>query len=250
MFSDRRAHSVTNSSKREPVKKTKKGKVPSLIRRRVYVLGAGASAACGIALAKDILGESIIRLVGKDGSESKYVTDLLSYLYPAFDERLRNYPNIEDFLNLLEMAKSFNSEEFIESSLWPKQKLDYVRNATLKAVTDYLWERMQKVDALNPMKTFATKFLRYSDTVITFNWDVTLERGLWDRDDDFWIPYTYNRKRQGKYVTILKPHGSIDWFRGKDLSKKLFKRTEKLDNEVRLYAHFNFSKHPELSDVQ
>src|SRR5258708_24810344 len=64
------------------------------------------------------------------------------------------------------------------------------------------------------------------------------------------MPYTYNRKRKGKYVTVLKPHGSIDWFRGKDLSKKLLKRTEKLDDEVRLYAHFNFSKHPELSHVQ
>ena len=232
------------------MKKATKGRVPSLTRRRVYILGAGASAACGIALAKDILGESITRLAGKDASNSKHVTDLLSYLYPAFNEELRNYPNIEDFLNLLEMAKSFNSEEFIESSLWPKHKLDRVRNVTLKAVTDYLWERMQKVDALNPMKTFATKFLRYSDTVITFNWDVTLERGLWDREDDFWMPYTYNRKRKGKYVTILKAHGSIDWFREKDLSKPILKRTEKLDDEVRLYAHFNFSKHPELSNVQ
>jgi hypothetical protein len=142
---------------------------PDLSRRRVYILGAGASASCGIALAKDILGESITRLCRRDARNSKSVTDLLSYLYPAFNDELRNYPNIEDFLNLLEMAKSFNSEEFSESSLWPKDKLDRVRSVTLKAVTDYLWERMQTVDALNPMKTFATKFLRYSDTVITFN---------------------------------------------------------------------------------
>ena len=230
--------------------KSKKGRVPSRTRRRVYILGAGASASCGVALAKDILGEAIVRLRNKDASSAKHVTDLLSYLYPAFNEELRNYPNIEDFLNLLEMAKSFNSEEFIESSLWPKTKLDLVRNVTLKAVTDYLWDRMQKVDALNPMKSFATKFLRYSDTVITFNWDVTLERGLWDREDDFWMPYKYNRNRKGKYVTILKPHGSIDWFKQKDLSNKLLKRTEKLDKEIRLYPHFNFSKHPELSHVQ
>jgi len=91
------------------VKKSKRGRIPSLTRRRVYILGAGASASCGIALAKDILGESITRLDTKDASNSKRVTDLLSYLYPAFNEELRNYPNIEDFLNLLEMAKSFNS---------------------------------------------------------------------------------------------------------------------------------------------
>lgn len=91
------------------MKKPKKGKVPSLARRHVYVLGAGASAACGITLAKDILGESIIRLVGKDGSKGKHVTNLLSYLYPAFDEKLRNYPHFEAFLNLLEVAKSSDS---------------------------------------------------------------------------------------------------------------------------------------------
>jgi hypothetical protein len=230
--------------------KSKKGRTPDLRHRRVYVLGAGASASCGIALSKDILGESIVRLGGTDAGNKRLVANLLSYLYPSFDEELRNYPNIEDFLNLLEMAKSFNSEEFIESSLWPKPKLDFVRNITLKAVTDYLWERMQKVDALNPMKTFATKFLKYSDTAITFNWDVTLERGLWDREDEFWMPYTYNRQRKGKFITVLKPHGSIDWFMEKDLSKMLLKKTEKLDKEVRLYPHFNFSKHPELSGVQ
>jgi len=53
------------------------------------------------------------------------------------------------------------------------------------------------------------------------------------------MPYTYNRKRKGKYVTVLKPHGSIDWFREKDLCLSELK----LDDEVRLYAHFNFSKH-------
>jgi len=229
----------------KPAKKRKQG----LIRRRVYILGAGASASCGIAVAKDILAESVTRLGNRDAKSKKLVHDLLSYLYPSFNETLRNYPNIEDFLNLLEMAKSFNTEEFIESSLWPKHRLDSVRNVTLKAVTDYLWERIQKSDSLNPIKAFATNNLNYSDTVVTFNWDVTLERGLWDREDEFWMPYTYNRKRTGKYITILKPHGSIDWFKKNDLSRKVLKTAEKLDDEVRLYPHFNFSKHPELSQV-
>jgi len=230
--------------------KKRKRHSADLSHRHVYVLGAGASASCGIAVAKDILGESITPLGSRDARNKKRVHDLLEYLYPGFNEGLRNYPNIEDFLNLLEMAKTFNSEEFIESSLWPKPRLDAVRNITLKAVTDYLWERIQKADSLNPMKLFAGKILKHSDTVITFNWDVTLERGLWDREDDFWMPYTYNRRRTGKFITILKPHGSIDWFEKKDLSSRLLKRTERLDDEVRLYPHFNFSKHPELSQVQ
>jgi hypothetical protein len=54
------------------VKKSKKGRVPSLTRRRVYILGAGASASCGIALAKDILSESITRLAGVATDVSQY----------------------------------------------------------------------------------------------------------------------------------------------------------------------------------
>jgi hypothetical protein len=49
---------------------------------------------------------------------------LLHYLYPNFDRQLRNYPNIEDFLNLIEMAKLFNSEEYIASQLWSVGRLD------------------------------------------------------------------------------------------------------------------------------
>jgi len=232
------------------VAKTKKKHPPDLTRRRVYILGAGASASCGIAVAKDILAESVTRLGSKDDQKKKLVHDLLSYLYPSFDEGLKNYPNIEDFLNLLEMAKTFSSEEFIESSLWSKPKLDLVKNVTLKAVTDYLWERLQRLDSLNPIRAFAAKCLKHSDTVVTFNWDVTLERGLWDREDDFWMPYTYRRGRTGKFITILKPHGSIDWFKKSDLPAKLLNKTETLDDAVRLYPHFNFSKHPELSQVQ
>ncbi len=229
--------------------KSKKTRKRDLSHRRVFVIGAGASASCGIAVARDILQEAVIRLGGKDASKRKLVDGLLSYLYPGFNVDLKNYPNIEDFLNLLEMARSFNSEEYIESSLWSKTRLESVKDVTMKAVTDYLWERIEEGNALNPMKIFAGKVLKFADTVVTFNWDVTLERGLWDREDDFRMPYTYRRKRDGKFIAILKPHGSIDWFRAEDLSKKVRNKTEKLDAEVRLYPHFNFSKHPELARV-
>jgi hypothetical protein len=212
--------------------KGRKKRKKDLSHRRVFILGAGASASCGIAVARDILQEAVIRLGRRDATKKKLVDDLLSYLYPGFNADLKNYPNIEDFLNLLEMAKSFNSEEFIESSLWSKARLESVKDVTMKAVTDYLWERIEKGDALNPMKLFAVKCLKWKDTVVTFNWDVTLERGLWDREDDFRMPYTYRRKRDGKFIAILKPHGSIDWFRLADLSKKVIGKTETLDEEL------------------
>jgi hypothetical protein len=188
-------------------------------RMRVYVLGAGVSASCGIAVAKDLLRESVSRLAGRNFRKAKEVHDLLRYLYPSFDNELGNYPNIEDFLNLLEMAKTFNSEEFIESSLWSKERLSKVSAIVLKAVTDYLWGCVQADERLAPIREFATKHLSPNDVVITFNWDVTLERGLYERDE-FSIPYFYSRNKSEEDFVILKPHGSIDWFRKSALTEK------------------------------
>ena len=81
-------------------------------------------------------------LVKRDSSNADLVHRLLRYLYPSFDENIRNYPNIEDFLNLVEMAKQFNTEEYIESTLWPKRRLEEVIDITIRAVVDYIWSLM------------------------------------------------------------------------------------------------------------
>jgi hypothetical protein len=96
-------------------------------RLRVVILGAGVSASCGIPVAKDILRESMIMLAQADMNATKEVHSLLNYLYPDFHKAYRNYPNIEDFLNLVEMAQTFNSEEFIESDLWPRHRINVAR---------------------------------------------------------------------------------------------------------------------------
>ncbi len=120
----------------------------------------------------------MLRLEGADASQVKIVHKLLRYLYPNFDSRLRNYPNIEDFLNLLEMARKFNSEEFIASDLWAAPRLDEVKNTTLRAVTDYIWQLMADVKRQQLIRDFVRENLREGDTVVTFNWDLTFERAL------------------------------------------------------------------------
>jgi hypothetical protein len=227
----------------------KKRRTKTRRRVRVYVLGAGVSASCGIAVAKDLLRESISRLASRDSHKTKEVHSLLRYLYPGFDDELGNYPNIEDFLNLLEMAKTFNSEEFIESSLWPRERLNGASRIVLKAVTDYLWGCVQSAEKLVPIREFATRHLKPNDVVITFNWDVTLERGLYERDD-FSIPYFYSRDKSEEDFVILKPHGSIDWFKKSALPENARKGAQSLDQEVCVYPHFSFAKDPKVSSLQ
>ena len=147
-------------------------------RGRVFIIGAGVSASCGIAVANQILRDSVVRMQSSDAAKTDRIHKLLRYLYPNFDERLRNYPNIEDFLHLLEMAKKFNSEEFIASTAWSRPKLDEVKRFTLRAVTDYIWDRMADAGQQRIVYEFARENLREGDTIITFNWDLTFERAL------------------------------------------------------------------------
>jgi SIR2-like domain len=219
-------------------------------QRRVFLFGAGVSASCGIAVARTLLRECLCDLQQENAAKVRTVHGLLSYLYPSFDPDLKNYPNIEDFLNLLQMAKTFNSEEFIQSSLWPVAKLESAESIILKAVTDYLWRKTMAISSTTILDRFMWEYLRYSDTIVTFNWDITLENALTRRAGDFDILYRYLRKRQRRHISILKPHGSIDWYRASQLPKPAAAEAWKLDNEYVVFPYSDFSEHPSVRTLQ
>jgi SIR2-like domain len=219
-------------------------------RRRVFIFGAGVSASCGIAVAKDLLREAIGRLAQQDSDKAKRIHNLLRYFYPGFQKPTLNYPNIEDFLNLVEMAKLFNSEEFIKSGLWPKRKLEEVQHLTLKAVTDYIWDRMQQRQNTEAIGAFVTEFVRAGDTFITFNWDLTLERALEEDRNALSFWYSYPPSSSEPSVTLLKPHGSIDWFPTAHLPKGKPRggAVLSLDDSVSVFTRFNFADVPKMAD--
>ena len=219
-----------------------------LPRLRVFILGAGVSAACGIPVAKDIFRATMLWSLATSGSDAAEVHKILRYLYPGFDAKLKNYPNIEDFLNLLEMAKTFNSEEFIRSEPYSESRIKRVERVVLKAVTEFLWESMQSKDKLKPLHRFVEKEISPGDVVITFNWDVGFEQSLYMHRKDPSFHYFYSRDLDQKQVFLLKPHGSIDWFQkamlpnqgdGKDYLS--------LDNHLAIFRHFDFTENPELT---
>lgn len=203
----------------------------------MFVLGAGVSASCGIPVAQNILRAAVDRLENSDIAARDKIHKLLDYLYPSFSTALRNYPNIEDFMNLLEMAQQVNSEDFIKSSIWPVEDLKEVEAGVLQSVTDYLWAQMKHCD-LDPLKKFVSHVLRPRDTIVTFNWDVTLERALSEDDKlNFWYEPTTD-------VLLLKPHGSIDWFRPDKLPAEIAKSAlRKIDDELSVYPEFTLAKH-------
>jgi hypothetical protein len=185
----------------------------------VSVLGAGASASCGIALTKDLFRESMRRLSNEEPKKARKVDDLLKYLYGDFRVEYRNYPNIEDFLNILETASLFNSQEFIESTLFPKEKISEVNSIVLRAVTDYISGFKTHNGQTASVEKYIGKHVPDGTVIITFNWDLTVELALAMLCTPRRVQYSYSEDNVAKLLTLLKPHGSINWFSKKVVAK-------------------------------
>jgi hypothetical protein len=199
----------------------------------VLILGAGVSASCGIALTKDILRQSMLKLASEDYQKAKDVNQLLAYLYQDFRDSYKNYPNIEDFLNILETARSFNSRDFIESKYWTKNDVENVKQIVLRAVTDYIWVFMTGNNRLGHIETFFREYVPLGTVVITFNWDLSVEQALSKRRDHPSIKYQYPGDRDSKgTITLLKPHGSMNWLRKADLDGLPKLKARRLDGDI------------------
>jgi hypothetical protein len=198
----------------------------------VLIVGAGVSASCGIALTKDILRQSMLKLASEDYQKAKEVNQLLEYLYQDFRESYRNYPNIEDFLNILETARSFNSRDFIESKYWTENDVKNVKRIALRAVTDYIWVFMTGNKELCHIESFFREHVPLGTVVITFNWDLSIEQALSKRGDRPSIKYQYSERDSKGAITLLKPHGSMNWLRKTDIDALHKLKARRLDGDI------------------
>jgi hypothetical protein len=148
------------------------------------------------------------------------------------------------------MAQKFNTEEFIASRLWSVERLEEVKQITIKAVTEYIWARMLEDGRQRCIDQFVNHAIKPGDTIITFNWDLTIERSLENYANSPGFEYKYSRRRTAGDFTLLKPHGSVDWFE-KSVVMKLDPKTEtiSLDSEICVFPYFTRAKSPRLLDA-
>jgi len=87
-------------------------------------------------------------------------------------------------------------------------------------------------------------FVREGDTVVTFNWDLTIENALEKSERfDFWYSPTTE-------ILLLKPHGSIDWFLRGELPREVARRdVKKIDDELCVYPEFTLAKYQKLKKI-
>jgi hypothetical protein len=103
--------------------------------RRVFVLGAGASKACGLPLANELLAHVF---QNDDLRYRNRLIEFIQYVYPRFDAQWGNYPNIEEFLSLVEVVLTFN-EKVKSKHKFETPEIRKLRDDLLKAIAALLY---------------------------------------------------------------------------------------------------------------
>jgi hypothetical protein len=186
-------------------------------RRRVFVLGAGFSYAAGFPLANALLPETHDLLPSADQA---LLLKAIRYVYPqpktAAPSKILGSVGVEEFMSLLDMSERFN--ERLPNTSLRRPQIRELRAKLIRAIADLMLRRQDAAET-NDLVGYVDAFIRKldsSDTVITFNWDVLLERRL----NYVRRSYTHHSLEGARpRLTVLKLHGSIDWFHGEQLER-------------------------------
>lgn len=179
--------------------------------RKVVVFGAGVSAPAGIPLANELLCALVQWHEGK-GSTSRLnsLYEFLDFFYPSVDRKNGVYPPFEDVLGMMDTAEAYSQ---IRASgrgyRWRPQAISELRSRLIRLMGEYLWsfQTPQLVTNLGALRSF----VRQQGTNVvyaTFNYDLLLETALSAEG----IAFQYGLPPSASTATVLKPHGSINWF--------------------------------------
>lgn len=170
---------------------------------RVFVLGAGFSAAAGVPLTVALLSEALQMFAaecpGIYARVEKYAKKAMGAASADLDIAHLSFSELCTFLEFIELREYGGGERWSENGSREKLALRYYLAKTLVARTP----RPAAVPEL--YRAFAAQ-LHPRDRVISFNWDGLLEAAL----DAVGMKYTYDRGDEDA-VTISKLHGSVNW---------------------------------------
>ena len=143
-----------------------------MIKKRVFILGAGVSHSCGYPLAIDLLRE-FFNSKEIEKKDKEKISNFIQALFPSFVTQYENYPNIEDVLSMVEVI--------IEEKITISELAKEVKRILLWGIANFLckFSRNKK-----PIEEFVT-YLQEGDSVITFNWDFLLEEAILDANKKY-----------------------------------------------------------------
>jgi hypothetical protein len=170
---------------------------------RVFVLGAGFSAAAGVPLTVELLTTSLqlfaTECPGIYARVENYAKEAMGAASADLDVANLSFSELCTFLEFIDLREYGGGERWSENGSREKLALRYYLAKTLVARTP----RPEALPAL--YRAFAAQ-LQPRDIVISFNWDGLLEAAL----HAVGMKYTYDRGDDDA-VTISKLHGSVNW---------------------------------------
>jgi hypothetical protein len=201
-------------------------------RCAIFILGAGFSAPAGLPLAPELWKEVRRRAEGMSGRAEKFTDDLEAYLKFLRDCEGRTLTadevDFEEFLGFLDIEFYLNIRG---SDTWSDDGNEtQVMIKTL--IAQILVERTPPTAEMQQLYRKFAEGLQPHDTVVTFNYDILLERALTLVGKPFRLfPKRYKSVDRGSAevdysdddVRILKLHGSVDWF-----DKRRYTRLEEI----------------------
>ncbi len=171
----------------------------------VYVFGAGASVDAGYPLTSTM---GIRLLEYMRSSNERQVQTYAEHLTENFGEQ----PNIEDLITrihsqIVALQHSRCLEERAKRTTTARRRDSIV--FALKG-----WFRLLQSSPAPSYAIFANSIVKRSDTVITFNYDISIERELrqariWDLSGGYGFPLGYTETPSD--VRVLKLHDSVNW---------------------------------------
>ena len=188
---------------------------------RIFVLGAGFSRAAGLPLSSELFPKVRRSIMQRYGSDTKFELDLSRYIkYRESVSRIDQSANIdlEEFMSYLDMEHYLRLRGSDTWSAEGNESQLMIR----KAIGRVIHNVTPPVDQLPEIYYQFAKRLSLSDLIITFNYDLLLEKAL----EHIGKPYRLFPDRYGKIdpkwgavetddveeVVVLKLHGSLDWF--------------------------------------
>lgn len=208
---------------------------------RVFILGNGFSCTCGLPIASELFKKLTIYEEIPDcfyGDDYNYYC-VLEILHTYF-EHTKKMPSLEDFFNFIYSFVAVTQKSSIGNLFYPEiSNLDFyaAQEFIIKWIEAYLWNFCEFAEDKKHYKYILkfAKLLNDNDIIITFNYDILLEKALHDLGKSF----SYNRSNNNNLI-ILKPHGSINWFQTTREIKKESSNYAPLNKEKTIYKYKHF----------
>lgn len=191
--------------------------------KRIFILGAGFSKPAGLPLGSELLQEI-----------TKYINNSSSKVFHEYKDSIQQDIDIYKEYSQKEEIKEINIEDLIEfidyqhflqfhGGLDANSSSSHSQSAIRILISMILNEKQKSIENKELYKKFITN-LTDNDIIITLNYDILLESLLNEENKNYKLFPSYLCKKKNSTlpsITILKIHGSINWFDYNEYFKKL-----------------------------